>query len=283
MTPEQRARAEAEANPSPLYEDGRPKMHRHAASFDVHRDDECSRGVLDDGTWTTSRRRVYVFDAEDLDAHERFLSRRVWAETMEGRCLPVGRDRDAAPLSGGPVTLPTVVGLDLSLTATGVCRAAGGVVEVRRITSRADDGTLAARSIRLRSLAGIIARTATDAVLVVVEAPAYASSTGKVHDRAGLWWLVVARLTGAGVPVVEVTPQAVKTYATGKGNADKDDVLSAVVRRYPGVAVTKNDEADALVLAAMGRRALGHPLDVLPAAHLRAMTKAAWPQPEGLA
>lgn len=40
-TPEQAARRKAEEDPSSLYADGRPKMHRHFASFDVHRDDQC--------------------------------------------------------------------------------------------------------------------------------------------------------------------------------------------------------------------------------------------------
>ena len=67
-------------------------------------------------------------------------------------------------------------------------------------------------------------------------------------------------------------PTSRATYATGKDNAGKDAVLAAVVRRYPDVDVTGNDEADALVMAAMGARLLGHPLeDSLPQSHLRAL------------
>lgn len=179
-----------------------------------------------------------------------------------------------------------VVGLDLSLTGTGLADAAGMVVEVARFGSPADDRTVAGRSRRLRHLAGRIhdrILLAGRPDLVVVESPAYSSSTGKAHDRSGLWWLVVARLTGSGVVVVEVTTQHLKMYATGRGTGvDKDDVLAAVVRRYPGVNVGKNDEADALVLAAMGRRYLGDPIEgLLPQTHLRAMTRVAWPKPIG--
>jgi crossover junction endodeoxyribonuclease RuvC len=61
-------------------------------------------------------------------------------------------------------------------------------------------------------------------------------------------------------------------------------VLTDVVRRYVGAAGTVlrgNDEADALVLAAMGSRHLGQPLEgSLPAAHLGAMAGAKWPSPQ---
>jgi hypothetical protein len=60
--PEQAARDEIERDPSPSYADGRPKMHRHFAEFEVHSDEKCDRA--------SSWRRVYVFDADTLDAHE---------------------------------------------------------------------------------------------------------------------------------------------------------------------------------------------------------------------
>lgn len=75
MTPEQEARAEAEASGSDKYDDGRPKMHRHFGQFDIHRDDQCQT--------RPSRRRVYVFDEDSLAEHERFISERVWTEGHE--------------------------------------------------------------------------------------------------------------------------------------------------------------------------------------------------------
>lgn len=118
----------------------------------------------------------------------------------------------------------------------------------------------------------------TEADLVVVEQPAFSRSTGSMHDRSGLWWLAVAKLRSLDRPVVEVTPTARAKYATGKGNAGKDAVLAAVVRRYPDVEVTGNDEADALVLAAMGARWAGHPIDDPPKTHLAALEAVRWPE-----
>lgn len=180
-----------------------------------------------------------------------------------------------------------VIGIDPSLTATGVATPDG----VRTIRSSGhDNDTLRQRSTRLHDLAvevlGVIdgARSRWigglgDNVLVVIEAPAYASKTGKNHERSGLWWLIVDDLIGPGiaVDVVEVTTNQRMRYATGKGQADKDEVLAAVIRRYPDVDVRNNNEADALILRAMGCDAIGAPLVVVPKAHRVDLPKVAWP------
>jgi len=64
LTPEREARNAAEADPSPRYPDGRPKYHRHFAEYEIHTDESCTKPS------TRTRTRVYVFDGEDLDAHE---------------------------------------------------------------------------------------------------------------------------------------------------------------------------------------------------------------------
>lgn len=186
-----------------------------------------------------------------------------------------------------------IVGLDLSLQRTGVtCIDRDGLaatVQVRSVTAKAravkrgdPPHTLAERSLRLRRLAGEVTGLCAGADLVVVEGPTYSSDTGKAHDRAGMWWLIVARLTGAGLNVVEVSPTALKTYALGKGagaGTGKDDVVTAVVRRYPHIEFSGNDEADSLVLAAMGARFAGFPIEPggdLPQTHLRGMDSVKW-------
>ena len=177
-----------------------------------------------------------------------------------------------------------VVGLDLSLTSTGVAvvddEPADGVGRVvGRVTSSGKaTATLRERHHRLQLLCQRVAALAWPSNLVVVEGPSFGQHRqGGQHDRAGLWWLVVSTLHDVGVPVVEVPPSVRSKYATGAGNASKDAVLAAVVRRYPDVEVRGNDEADALVLAAMGARHLGRPIDSLPQVHLQAMGKVRWP------
>lgn len=191
-----------------------------------------------------------------------------------------------------------IIGLDLSLSSTGACRLEltpqplgpeNVEVTLQRITSKpppipagAKQPTLQQTSLRLRKLAGQITALCAGADFVLVEGPAISRTSGHAHDRSGLWWLVVARLTGAGLNVVEVGTTVLKTYALGKGGgpgADKDAVLAAVVLRYQELAtVTGNDEADALVLAAMGARWIGQPIEPkqLPQTHLRALKSVRW-------
>src|SRR4051812_18705724 len=107
--------------------------------------------------------------------------------------------------------IPRVVGLDLSLTGTGVA-----VIEGRSITTGVfgatghNDATLVERHRRLNHLADQImyqvAPGMTRPDLVVIEGPSYSTVGGHTHDRSGLWWLVVNRLFDLGLPVLEVRP-----------------------------------------------------------------------------
>jgi crossover junction endodeoxyribonuclease RuvC len=109
--------------------------------------------------------------------------------------------------------------------------------------------------------------------LIVMEGPSFGQmrQTGE-HVRAGLWWMVAEQASVHGVPLLVVPPATLKTYATGKGNASKDAVLAAVVKRYSSWDVTGNDVADAVVLMAIGARLLGEPVEEsLPQTHLRAL------------
>lgn len=170
---------------------------------------------------------------------------------------------------------PRVVGLDLSLTSTGIATPAG----VYRVTSKGSRGdTLIQRQERLNRLLLRIMELTHEADLAVIEQPAYSRTQGSQHDRSGLWWLVVDALLYRSVTVVEVAPTARARYATGRGNAGKDEVLAAVVRRYPNATINGNDEADAYVLMAMGLDCLGCPVVEVPKAHREALDKVAWPE-----
>jgi crossover junction endodeoxyribonuclease RuvC len=169
---------------------------------------------------------------------------------------------------------PRVIGLDLSLLSSGVAGNAGGgwVARIRTMPS-----TEPAQLPRLRWIRGAVMGYTRHADLVVVEGLAFGSQTGQHLTRAGLWHLVMDRIDAAGIPWAQVIPGTLKRYATGKGNASKDTVLAAVVRRFPVVEVTNADQSDALVLAAMGADHLGHPLVPMPATHRAALDAVAWP------
>lgn len=182
-----------------------------------------------------------------------------------------------------------ILGVDFSLTSTGIATIHTGDGREHHIVDRikstgSKTATLTERNKRLTQLACAVHSVAhtidgEPADLVVIEGPSFGQARqGGQHDRAGLWWLAVSYLIDAGLPVAEVAPASRAKYATGKGNAAKDAVLAAVVRRYPDVDVTGNDEADALILAAMGARHLGHPIEAaLPQQHLVAMDAVRWP------
>ena len=183
---------------------------------------------------------------------------------------------------------PRVVGVDLSLTSTGLADSQG---RVERVQTKATDGDLRSDLRRQNT----IINAALDFVcgvsgggrasLVVIEGPAYGTRRqGGEHARAGCWWRLVDRLmpsiAGEGwlYSVVVATPAQRAMYATGVGNASKDKVLAAAIRRYPAWDITGNDVADAVVLAAIGARLLGHPVEEsLPQSHLRALAKLALP------
>lgn len=182
--------------------------------------------------------------------------------------------------------MATVVGLDMSLTSTGVSVIFRGEASVFRIESKGkENAPLIERANRLQDIAGQVLMTieANDPQLVVIEQPAYSRTTGHMHDRSGLWWLVISALHSDSRPYVEVSPSTLKKYVLGKGggrNVTKDAVFATVIRRYAEVNVTGNDEADALVLAAMAARHLGEPIEgSLPIAHLAAMDAVHWPPP----
>lgn len=175
--------------------------------------------------------------------------------------------------------MTTVVGWDLSLTGTGVARitttpgylsALGEVsdteprVFTQRVASTGKKGaTLQQRNDRLvRMRNNIMAATLRSGpvALILVEGPAFSSQVGQVWDRAGLWHLCVTAAAHQGIPVVEVAPAKLKKFATGRGNADKTAVTSALTKMWPAVTISSDDEADALNLASIG--AIHHRLPV---------------------
>ena len=98
------------------------------------------------------------------------------------------------------------------------------------------------------------------------------SRDGSAHDRAGLWWWLIRDLSKLAVRVIEIPPSTRAKFITGKGNASKDTVLVAAIKRLP-IDVANNNEADAAVLAAIGHDLLGQPICDLPALNRASIDK----------
>lgn len=156
--------------------------------------------------------------------------------------------------------MTTVVGWDLSLTGTGVARIgtinSELIVQTHRLASTGKKGaTLDERTDRLLRLRNkVLDATLVDGPpdVILLEGPAFASQVGQMWDRAGLWHLCVTAARHQGIPIVECAPTKLKKFITGKGNADKTAVTSAITRMWPAVTIGSDDEADALGLASIG-------------------------------
>lgn len=178
-----------------------------------------------------------------------------------------------------------VLGVDPSLTGTGWARIDTEdrlTIECGTIATKPSGPAVYARYLRGRFISRFISRFILGldsqqnlaADLVVIEAPAFASKTGSVHERSGLWWQIVAECWYNGVDVLEVPPTSRAKYGSGKGNASKDAVLAAAVRQYSQAPIANNNEADAVILAAIGARVLGEPIeDHLTKPQLEALVK----------
>ncbi len=166
-----------------------------------------------------------------------------------------------------------VIGLDLSLTSSGVASNAGWSDTIRTPAKLRGHR-------RMAHIRDTIRDHTTGADLVVVEGPSYGNQGAQRqaghHERAGLWWLITHDLWRRDVPLAVASPASVKKFATGRGNASKDEVLVAVCRRFAWFD-GNNDAADAVVLAALGAEHLGVAMAVMPQVNRVALDGVEWP------
>lgn len=177
---------------------------------------------------------------------------------------------------------PRVIGLDLSLTGTGIADFAhDGQVITKTIRSTPKGKTVADQFARLRYIVHEVDRFVTFGgpcpALVLIEGPSYGSKGAGTWDRAGLWWLVVCLILDRRYPLAVVPPAVLKKYATGRGNADKTAMAVAVQKRW-GIELRDDNKVDAWWLGAMGREHLGLPFVDLPKTQREALTKVRWPE-----
>ena len=183
--------------------------------------------------------------------------------------------------------MPRVLGIDSSLTATGLCRVD---VEKRLYESTeykhmdiavctvgapkpTKDKSKRAMARRVEVLLEQIEGALVNVDLVALEELAYGAKGEASWVLPWIWGEVIRLCERHDIALVIVNVTTVKKYATGKGNADKDTVLLATTKRYPDVALTNNNEADAMVIAAIGCRYLGLPIDTVPKVNLEFMDK----------
>lgn len=166
---------------------------------------------------------------------------------------------------------PRVIGLDLSLTSTGMSDG-----QSHHAVQTAPGEPLEARLDRL--VRGVVSFALsptqwTDdfpegraADLAVIEGSSYGSRGPGHEELAALRIMVRHRLWRMGIPYAMVPPPTLKRYTTGDGSATKQQLVAAVDERHGAkladvsVKDGRYDRADALGLAAMGYDHAGHPL-----------------------
>ncbi|MFY1658554.1 hypothetical protein [Micromonospora sp. WMMD1274] len=162
---------------------------------------------------------------------------------------------------------PRVVGLDLSITATGIAWCDGTTYT---ITPKRDGD---ARLLEIESeVARAIDGRAIDLV-VIEDLPINAKSagiTGMVHGTIRTW------LRRNAIPYALLSPATLKKYATGKGNCGKPEMAVAAYKRFTREPADDN-QVDALWLRHAGLDHLGHPDTAMPAAQRAALATAKWP------
>jgi crossover junction endodeoxyribonuclease RuvC len=159
-----------------------------------------------------------------------------------------------------------VVGLDLSLTSTGVAWLDGHQHGCYHIPTD-EKAPMGERLDRIKSR---VWQTCNSAELVVVEF-LYKGAKG-IEATAQVHGLISWMLWRDRVPTRYIPPSNLKTFALGKGVGSKTEMTLAASRRL-GYEGCSDDEADALWLAHLGAHLLGRPAVDLPQSHLRALAK----------
>ncbi|MFE9810669.1 hypothetical protein [Streptomyces sp. NPDC005548] len=166
-----------------------------------------------------------------------------------------------------------VIGLDLSITSTGVCLPDGSTFRIR---TRQKDGPRRLTVIRDRLTIEIAEQRPQ--LAVIEDLPT------KMHPRslkpvAALHGVVQALLVDAGVPWAYIAPATLKKFAADNGGASKTDMTAAAF--LADGATFENDEGadqvDAWWLRAAGFDWVGLPLFTMPEAQREALCKGDWP------
>lgn len=183
---------------------------------------------------------------------------------------------DAAPAAttaAGPRPL-RVLGLDLSLTATGVCLTDGGTLTIK---TRQKDGDR--RLVHIAdALTSMIADGSTVDLAVIEDLPRHAMAAGITGMVHGVARSVLLRV---GIPYVLVVPATLKAFATGKGSGDKTPMAMAAYKRA-GREFGDDNQCDAWWLRAAGLDWYGQPEFALPAAQRERLAKVVWPAREAV-
>lgn len=144
------------------------------------------------------------------------------------------------------------IGLDLSLTGTGFClvREDWSVPRFETLKNKlrgVERLIWITESIRER-----VEGYSPEDTEIVIEDYSFGSFDRGQREKAELHGNVKTMLFKLGFDVIWIAPTSLKKFATGKGNAKKDVIIKTVFQNW-GYDLTDNNQADAAVLAHIGR------------------------------
>jgi len=163
-----------------------------------------------------------------------------------------------------------LMGLDLSLTSTGYsCGDVNGVI-ASKLTGVE----------RLIEISENIIKTILNlnVDIVLIEGYSFASRSGQAFSIGELGGVVRVAIKKIDKPYIEIPPTCRAKFATGRGNASKNEVISAISARTgivwgnPGA----DDKCDAWILEQMGLSYLGLSEHKWPDVNLSALEKVDW-------
>ena len=163
-----------------------------------------------------------------------------------------------------------IIGLDLSLTSTGfsIDGATGIIASKNKGSSRLSEIT--------KKILDLCINNNID--LAVIESYSFASRNSQAHSIGELGGCVRMTLWDNGIPYIDVPPTCRAKFATGKGNASKNEVISHIsakmgmVWQNPGA----DEQCDAWILEQMAKTKCGLSEISWPAANIDALNKVDW-------
>ncbi len=164
-----------------------------------------------------------------------------------------------------------VVGLDLSLTSTGIA-----LPKETNVIQTKQKGV--ARLIIIRKEIMSQLELLKDP-LVIIEGYSFAQKNSHAHSLGELGGVIRVALAEEDIQYVIVAPTQRAKFATGKGNASKSEVVSSISARTGIIWSGKgaDDKVDAWILQEIGLTYLGRSRYTWPQIHLDAMDKIEWP------
>jgi crossover junction endodeoxyribonuclease RuvC len=166
-----------------------------------------------------------------------------------------------------------VVGIDLSLTSTGVA-----IMDTPLVITPLSKGISRLVDIRDTIMSLL---SAVEEPVVMVEGYSFASRNSHAHALGELGGVIRVALYEAGIRYADVPPTSRAKFATGRGNAGKSEVVSAVSARTGIIWSGKgaDDMCDAWVLQEMGLAILGTTRHEWPKENMSALDKIAFTEP----